>query len=580
MMASPSWVRAVDGVSFDIRRGEILCLVGESGCGKTTTGKALLRLVEPRGGDVLFETPDEEYRRYEEARTRAEGPRTEKTLEDIRRKYSLTWKADEPLTRKQLLATVVAMGIAFFLALTGPALAATLLSEPFTSPLTLFAAAIGIGIILGIIGMLPPVRPTKRVSNLLAVLAVVAVNLSPFLGLYMHHVRTVGAAVPFPIEEALERIWVRGAFGIVLGQIFAPGLAAGISRLLLDQRLRSEGLAGIKMRSLRRRLHLIFQDPYESLNPKQSVFEIVAEPLRVNRLTASAEETMALVLRALNDAGLRPAEDFLYRFPHELSGGQRQRVSIAAALVLEPDFIVADEPVSMLDVSIRTEILQLLLELRRTRGLTYLFITHDLSLAWVIADRIAVMYLGKIVEVGTAEQVIASPQHPYTKALISVVPSPDPRKKAQRIILKGERPDPVNMPTGCRFHPRCPVAFERCGWNADEVSEELQSLQIQGRLPEIATIRTVDPRTVGLDLAPGASAENAAASIRNVVAAEKDARLVLRGIADFRPATGSLQVVLHEWSEPKLVDIQPGNAVACHLVTPPKALDAITAGVD
>ena len=137
-----------------------------------------------------------------------------------------------------------------------------------------------------------------------------------------------------------------------------------------------------------------------------------------------------------------------------------------------------------------------------------------------------------------------------------------------------------NIPTGCRFHPRCPVAFERCGWNADEVSEELQSLQIQGRLPEIATIRTVDPRTVGLDLAPGASAENAAASIRNVVAAEKDARLVLRGIADFRPATGSLQVVLHEWSEPKLVDIQPGNAVACHLVTPPKALDAITAGVD
>ena len=201
--------------------------------------------------------------------------------------------------------------------------------------------------------------------------------------------------------------------------------------------------------------------------------------------------------RSLEDAGLRPAQEFVFRFPHELSGGQRQRVSIAAALALEPDFIVADEPVSMLDVSIRTEILQLMTDLREKRGLTYLFITHDLSLAWILADRIAVMYLGKIVEEGTAEQVISHPKHPYTQALISVVPSPDPRHLAKRTILKGERPDAVNIPNGCRFHPRCPLAFEKCGWSAAEIAEELTALWAGGLLPGFAGIQPLDPETVG-----------------------------------------------------------------------------------
>ena len=153
------------------------------------------------------------------------------------------------------------------------------------------------------------------------------------------------------------------------------------------------------------------------------------------------------------------------RFPHELSGGQRQRVVIAGALVMDPEVIVADEPVSMLDVSIRTELLRLMLDLRVERGLTYLFITHDLSLAWVIADRIAVMYLGKIMEIGPAETVIRSPRNPYTQALVSVSPSPDPPDagtRARRTILEGETPDAAHIPTGCRFHPRCPVAFDRC----------------------------------------------------------------------------------------------------------------------
>jgi oligopeptide/dipeptide ABC transporter ATP-binding protein len=222
--------------------------------------------------------------------------------------------------------------------------------------------------------------------------------------------------------------------------------------------------SGQALRDYRRRVQIIFQDPYETLDPKQTIYDFVAEPLEVNGL-GSASERRDRVLGALDAAGLRPAEDYAARYPHELSGGQRQRVVIAGALVMGPQLIVADEPVSMLDVSIRTELLRLMLALRWERGLTYLFITHDLSLAWVLADRIAVMYLGRIMEIGPAEQVILSPRNPYTQALVSVSPSPDPPEaggQAMRTILVGETPDAVHVPPGCRFHPRCPLAFDRC----------------------------------------------------------------------------------------------------------------------
>jgi peptide/nickel transport system ATP-binding protein len=220
-----------------------------------------------------------------------------------------------------------------------------------------------------------------------------------------------------------------------------------------------------RLRRYRRRVQLIFQDPYETLNPKQTVRDFVIEPLDVNGIGTSAADREQRVLRALESAGLIPATDYALRYPHELSGGQRQRVVIAGALVMDPEFVVADEPVSMLDVSIRTELLRLMLDLRVARGLTYLFITHDLSLAWVIADRIAVMYLGRIMEIGPAEQVIRSPQNPYTRALVSVSPTPEPPtpgERARRTILVGETPDAAHIPTGCRFSPRCPSAFDRC----------------------------------------------------------------------------------------------------------------------
>jgi len=209
------------------------------------------------------------------------------------------------------------------------------------------------------------------------------------------------------------------------------------------------------LRPIRAGIQMVFQDPYESLDPRQTVFDLVAEPLTVHRRAAGRAEKRALVLRALERAGLHPAEDIARRYPHHLSGGQRQRVAIAAAMVLEPSLVVADEPVSMLDVSMRAGILSLMLELREQRDLTYLFITHDLSLAWIVADRIAVVYLGRIVELGPAAEVIGSPKHPYTKALVSVIPVPEAGATAGQILLEGETPSARRIPAGCRFHPRC-----------------------------------------------------------------------------------------------------------------------------
>jgi oligopeptide/dipeptide ABC transporter ATP-binding protein len=215
-------------------------------------------------------------------------------------------------------------------------------------------------------------------------------------------------------------------------------------------------------RSLRQTIQMVFQDPYESLNPRMTIGELVAEPLEVHKLYKTKQATEQAVLAALDEVGLRPAAEFIHRRPHELSGGQRQRVVIAGALVTGPRLLVADEPVSMLDVSIRAEILLLLNDLRKRRGISILFITHDLATAALFADRIAVMYLGRIVEIGSAGAVLAQPLHPYTKALLSVIPSLDPRHTRQHLILQGETPNPADIPSGCRFHPRCPLANALC----------------------------------------------------------------------------------------------------------------------
>ena len=216
------------------------------------------------------------------------------------------------------------------------------------------------------------------------------------------------------------------------------------------------------LREKRREMQMIFQDPYESLDPRMDIFSILAEPLEVNHVVSGYRELMERVLKALEDVRLVPPEEFVRRFPHELSGGQRQRVAIARALMLDPSFIVADEPVSMLDASIRTEILNLLKDLLEKYDLTMLYITHDLAQARYVGEEIMVMYLGRIVEKGPMEEVITEPLHPYTKALISNVPVPDPDTDRERISIKGETPTPIDLPPGCRFHPRCWEAKEKC----------------------------------------------------------------------------------------------------------------------
>ena len=221
------------------------------------------------------------------------------------------------------------------------------------------------------------------------------------------------------------------------------------------------GLGTKELRPLRRRMQMVYQDPYESLDPRLRVRAAVEEPLLIHGLGGSKAERLEQVRDALEKAGLSPPELYLDRYPHELSGGQRQRVAIAAGLVLGPQLLVADEPVSMLDVSVRAGILQLLDGLRR-EGLGILMITHDLSTAARFADRIAVMYLGRIVEEGPAHEIVENAQHPYTRALLSVVPRRDPRDRQPQQILRGETPDAVRIPPGCRFHPRCPLMIEDC----------------------------------------------------------------------------------------------------------------------
>lgn len=229
-------------------------------------------------------------------------------------------------------------------------------------------------------------------------------------------------------------------------------------------------LKGEQLRLLRRKMQMIFQDPYASLSPRMRIGKAVGHPLRIHGI-AKGDQEKRLVKEVLEKVGLSPAEQFISLFPHQLSGGQRQRVALARSIILNPEFMVADEPVSMIDVSLRITIIDLMLGFRKELGLTYLFVTHDLAVAKYVSNRIAIMYLGKILEIGSKDTLFLKPLHPYTRALLSAIPVPDPQRKREMTELKGEVPSAINVPIGCRFNPRCPNRTVECTSREPELIE-------------------------------------------------------------------------------------------------------------
>jgi peptide/nickel transport system ATP-binding protein len=329
----------------------------------------------------------------------------------------------------------------------------------------------------------PP--PLVRLSDLTVRFSLRGGFLSSFLG-GEEEVRAVdGVSFELQPGETLGLVGESGSGKTTLGRAVLRLVEPASGTVEFDGRDITH-LPERELRPLRRHMQPVFQDPHAALNPAMTVGEAVAHPLRVQGICPSREEARGRASDMLERVGVSPARAFLDRYPEDLSGGQKQRVVLARALVTGPRLVVADEPVAMLDMSVRALVLRLLKELRDDLGLTYLFITHDLATARLLCDRVAVMYLGRVVEIGPAGAVLGEPRHPYTRALLEAVPRPDPAARSRpRRLPAGEVPDAIHPPAGCRFHPRCPDAFAPCGWEERDLAEAGSVLGLAARLEAI-----------------------------------------------------------------------------------------------
>ncbi|MFA7434079.1 MAG: ABC transporter ATP-binding protein [Gemmobacter sp.] len=319
------------------------------------------------------------------------------------------------------------------------------------------------------------------------------------------------------------------------------------------------GLRGRALKAFRRRAQMVFQDPYQTLNPRFTIFGIVAEPLKIHGL-AKGDELRARVVQALERAGLKPAEIYAERFPHELSGGQRQRVAIARALVLEPRFIVADEPVSMLDVSIRAGVLNLMRRFRDEMGISFIYVSHDLPTIRYVADRTAIMYLGEIVEIGPTETVIHERKHPYTRLLLDASPEPDPAVIKPPLESAGEIPSAIDIPNGCRFHARCPLATRDCGWEGRDVLTALSEWEIAGKSrPALGAVRIEGLSAV---IAAPQGGPAARAALAEIMAARYPG---LAAAAELSEGDGHITASFGPRPSPRRRRVAEGHEVACIL---------------